>query len=550
MERFSLSTRIFIAFAVVVGTFGTAAIYGAATVAGLRHELGFLRQRAVPMLRTLKSHSLELRGFDEALQRAAPHDLDWVARFVPNARPFVRLDRILRRLSSLTGQATPPQLVRILRSPPPKLPDVGQELRLLRRSTEAAQRIESDRQLRPLLARGGKLSDDEALFKALVVALQRAVADKRYTDASRLVVEVRRVVRRVHREVDRAERRLQVVLDQRFEVAQQSESRLSLVVLVSALLAFAVSVLMLWVMLWTLKPMAELAEVVRRFAGGERGARADTGGAREIRQLALEYNRMADALAERERELVAHRDELARSERLATLGHMAARVVHEIRNPLSSIGLNAEMLSDELESLETPAPTMAPNTISEAKELLGAIGGEVERLRDITEGYLQSARSAPQIEAEVDIGALVREQAEFVRAELTERGVTIHLRIEDQAVTRADPRLIRQALWNLVRNAWEAMADGGPLWLEVFHAGLPGQAEVVIAVEDAGEGIAKEIRERVFEPFMSTKRSGTGVGLALVQEVAKAHGGRALIADPRHGEGARLELVLPAATNS
>jgi len=545
VQRFSLSTRIFIAFAVVVATFGAAAFYGAATVSGLRHELGFLRQRAVPMLRTLKSHSLELRGFDEALQRAAPHDLDWVARFVPNAKPFVRLDRILRRLSKLTHQARAPGVITALLSPPPPLPDVGQELRLLRSSKRASKRIEGDAQLKPLLSQGPPLQGDEQAFNALVKALQRAVADKRYTDASRLVVEVRRVVRRIHRGVDRAERKLQLALDDRFEVAQQSEARLGLIVLTSTSVALGVSVLMLWVMLWTLKPMASLANVVRRFASGERGARADTGGAREIRQLALEYNRMADALAERERELVSHRDELARSERLATLGHMAARVVHEIRNPLSSIGLNAEMLSEELDTLQ-PGVDEPPSTISEAQELLGAIGGEVERLREITEGYLQSARSAPQIETSVDIGGLVREQAEFVRAELRERGVSIELYVEADVIANVDPKLIRQALWNLVRNGWEAMPKGGVLWLEAFHAGVPGQTEVAVAVEDSGEGIAVELRERIFEPFMSTKPSGTGVGLALVAEVAKAHGGRAEVATPRHGKGARIELILAA----
>lgn len=536
VRRFSLSTRIFIGFAIVVAAFGTAAAYGVATVTGLRHELGFLRTRAVPLLRTLRDNGLELRGFDEALQRAAPHDLDWVARFVPNARPFARLDRVLRQIGALQDDARPPRSVNLLVGPPPPVPAVGQELVALRTSRAAAQRIARDTALLPLLGPRFEAATDEAAFVALVNALQRAVGDKRYTDAARLVVEIRRIVRRIHRGVERVERQLESALDDRFAQAQRSEERLSVIVAASAAIALVVSVLVLLLMVATLRPMAALADVVRRFAAGERTARADTRGATEIRQLAEEYNRMADALAERERELVTQRDDLARAERLATLGHMAARVVHEIRNPLSSIGLNAELLSDELrEDID----------VAEASELLAAIGAEVERLRAITEGYLQRARTDPKLEPRVDLGALTSRLADFARAELAERGVRAELHVAPGVVADVDPQLLRQALWNLVRNGWEAMPEGGTLWLEVAHGGLPGHEEAVLAVEDAGPGIADEAKARLFEPFFTTKDRGTGVGLALVHEVTRSHGGRVQPVAPQHGSGARFELRLP-----
>ncbi|MCO4761195.1 MAG: HAMP domain-containing protein [Myxococcales bacterium] len=537
MHRFSLSTRIFIAFAIVVAAFGTAAAYGVATTMGLRHELGFLRKRTVPLLRTLRDNGLELRGFDEALQRAAPHDLDWVARFVPNARPFRRLDGILSQIGALHEDARPPRLVRLLVGPPAPVPAIGQDLVALRTSRDAAMRMARDTALLPLLGPRFEAATDEVAFSSLVTALQRAVADKRYTDAARLVVEIRRIVRRIHRGVEGVERQLESALNDRFAQAQQSEARLGIVVASSAAIALLVAVIVLLVMVITLRPMAALAEVVRRFAAGERTARADTGGAAEIRQLAVEYNRMADALAEREREIAAQREDLARSERLATLGHMAARVVHEIRNPLSSIGLNAELLADELDDSD------------EARELLNAIGAEVERLRNITEGYLQRARPTPQIEKRVTLSLLLTRLADFARAELAERGVSAHVSAQDGVSADIDPRMLRQALWNLVRNAWEAMPDGGTVWVEARHGGVPGKAEVIIAVEDSGPGIPMELRAQLFEPFFTTKETGTGVGLALVQEVARSHGGQVGVVAGQHGDGARFEISLPAPGN-
>lgn len=536
MHRFSLSTRIFIAFAIVVATFGTAAAYGVATVTGLRHELGFLRQRALPLLRTLRNNGLELRGFDEALQRAAPHDLDWVARFVPNAQPFRRLDRVLGRIGALQEDARPPRMVRLLVGPVPPVPAIGQDLVALRTSRQAALRISRDTALLPLLGPRFEAATDEIAFKSLVAALQRSVADKRYSDAARLVVEIRRIVRRIHRGVESVERQLERALNERFTRAQESEAQLGVVVASSAAVALLVAVFVLLIMVVTLRPMAALADVVRRFAAGERTVRADTGGAAEIRQLAVEYNRMADALAEREREIAAQRGDLARSERLATLGHMAARVVHEIRNPLSSIGLNAELLSDELEGGADP---------SESRELLTAIGAEVERLRQITEGYLQQTRQAPQFEERVEVAALLTRLADFARAELSERQVTALVKVQDDVRADVDPRMMRQALWNLVRNAWEAMPGGGTVWLEGSHGGVPGNAEIVLAVEDSGPGVAEEVRNQIFEPFFTTRESGTGVGLALVDEVARIHGGRVAVVAGHHGTGARFEVHVP-----
>ena len=536
--RTSLPLRIFLAFAVLVTCTGAASFYGIAAVGALRHELGFLRQGALPLLDELRQSGLELRGFDEALQRAEPHDLEWVVRFTPTARPFQRVDQILAHTRALRDLSRPPRLGQFLSSQRLPLPVLDARLAALRSAHEARDRMVQDPVLRAA-APGVELTQtDAAAFDVLVDRLQRAIAEKRLTDAGRIVVEIRRIIRQVHGALGRAERDFEHVLSARFEEARRSESNLGVIVVTASLVSLAVAIVMLLAMLATLRPMTALTEVVRRFASGDRKARAATGGATEIATLALEWNRMADALAQREAQLGAQREELTRTERLATLGHMAARMVHEVRNPLSSIGLNAELLDEEL-SRGTAMDA------EEARELLAAIGREIERLRHITEVYLDRARPAPTQQQRIDLGELVESVHEFVRSELERRGVVALVTVERGVWVEADSGLLRQALWNLLRNAWEAMPQGGRVWLEVSTRLTLGGRRAVIAVEDTGPGVPQAERDAIFEPFTTSKERGTGIGLALVREVAAAHGGRIQLTSGRHGPGARFELELP-----
>ncbi|MEY3013169.1 MAG: sensor histidine kinase [Pseudomonadota bacterium] len=534
--RLSLSTRIFLGFALMVACFGAAALYGVAAVTSLRHELTLLRKRALPLLGTLRDNGLELRGFDDALARAAPHDLDWVARFVPSARPFERLDRIMAQIDQVQAVDRPPRLARALVPSPEPLPAIGSTLVATRTAREAARRIGHNPELLAMLPGEGTPTSDAEAFERLTGGLQRAVAEKRYRDASRLVVECRRVVRRVHTAIGRAETQFESALQDRFATAERSEQRLVVVVVMSSAAALGVSVLVLLMMLATLRPMGQLAEVVRRFAGGDRKARAELRGATEIRTLAEETNRMADALEAREQQISAAREELARSERLAAVGQLAARMAHEVRNPLSSIGLNAELLGDELE-----AAGVATGEGSEARELLDAIGAEVERLREVTERYLERARPAHQGSARLDVGELVGRVVDFAGAETEQRGVHVRIDAVPGCEVEADERSLRQTLWNLLRNAWEAMPEGGDVAVRVWQ----DAGEVVVTVEDDGPGIAEEAAARLFEPFFTTKERGTGVGLAVVRETVRAHGGSVRVLPPDRLGGARFEFRLP-----
>ena len=197
--------------------------------------------------------------------------------------------------------------------------------------------------------------------------------------------------------------------------------------------------------LWrTLRPLQVLRLRARQLAGGDYGRRIGLRTRDEIGDLAREFDGMAQALEEREQRLI-------RSERLATVGRIAAQITHEIRNPLASIGLNAELIADELGA-----------TQQEARRQLTAISAEVDRLSEITESYLRFVR-LPRLKLErEDPAAIVTSAMEFARAELAQAGIELDLEIAAELPDiAADENQLRQALLNLVRNAKEAMPAGG-----------------------------------------------------------------------------------------
>jgi signal transduction histidine kinase/HAMP domain-containing protein len=238
------------------------------------------------------------------------------------------------------------------------------------------------------------------------------------------------------------------------------------------------------------------------------------------------------------------RSRLLQNERLAAIGRMAAHVTHEVRNPLTSLALNAELLAEEL--AERPSSP-------EAQRLLAAMQREVDRLTSVTEEYLRVARlPRPRLERE-DVAAVVRDAALFVKPELDRAGVALELRAEGPAYAAVDEGQLRQALLNLLRNAREALqsaaSEGRTPTVSVTVERARGGVEVV--VEDNGPGLAREVREHLFELFVSTKEKGTGLGLSLTREIIVAHGGTITAESARgSGSGARFVLWLPSASGA
>jgi signal transduction histidine kinase len=278
-----------------------------------------------------------------------------------------------------------------------------------------------------------------------------------------------------------------------------------------------------------LRPLKRLREAAGRIASGDYEHRISVEGPTEISALAQEFNIMGQAIRERSVELV-------RTERLATAGKMAAMITHEVRNPLSSISLNTELLEEELAALP-------PERAAEAQELCRSITKEVYRLTEITEEYLQLARlPTPKLQTE-SLERVVRSVVEFVRDQLRSRGVEVELDLGDDGPSlRLDEAQIRQVLLNLIRNAADAVADqeAGLVHIRVTHS----KEGTELVVSDNGPGIPGEMVERIFEAFVSTKNSGTGLGLALTQQIISDHGGTIEVRNSSAG-GAIFRINFP-----
>ncbi|HWN82684.1 MAG TPA: protoglobin domain-containing protein [Candidatus Udaeobacter sp.] len=244
--------------------------------------------------------------------------------------------------------------------------------------------------------------------------------------------------------------------------------------------------------------------------------------------LVTEQNqRLEETVAERTRQLT-------KWERLAAVGSMAAKAAHEIRNPLSSISLNTELLSDELLKFEGC-------DTREAGELLDSIQGELDRLRRLLEEYMSFARMPLTNLEPVDLREFADRIARFIAPELERRGIDIEVVGGASSQLYLDRDQFRQAILNLLRNSQEAMPGGGKITIRIDED-ADGTVELVVI--DSGVGIDPANLDRVFDPFYSTKDMGTGLGLALVQQVMTEHGGRA-ICTSQPERGAAFRLVFP-----
>jgi signal transduction histidine kinase len=414
------------------------------------------------------------------------------------------------------------------------------ERRLLEEARQGAQ----DRERDALDRIGARLSqvalrldDEEKEAAALNAALPSlpAGAPRDAPGLQERIARLRTAERRVDHEIKTLGQVLQEQLDAGVQEAeaQQSAARWALILL--STLALGIGVFITWLSQRALRPIRELTEAAQRLGrGSPESVAVPEQGADELALLAREFNAMAQRLALRERELKAQGEELLRSERLAAIGRIAAQITHEIRNPLSSISLNAEELGERLRS-ELGGDASAP-------ALCDAIVREVDRLAAVTEEYLRLARlPKPQL-ARADLNEVIRDLLDFLKPELDAAGVQVERRLRTALpLVLADLGQVRQLLLNLIRNAREAMPGGGSI-----RVSTAADADFVqVEVRDAGPGIPPERLQRIFDPFFTTKERGTGLGLALAQEIAQEHGGQ-LTCTSAPGAGAAFSLRLPS----
>jgi signal transduction histidine kinase len=224
-------------------------------------------------------------------------------------------------------------------------------------------------------------------------------------------------------------------------------------------------------------------------------------------------------------------EEMERGERLATVGNMAAAVAHEIRNPLNAVSMGLQRLRVEFE----PAPR------EEYLRMVDLVQGEVRRLNVIVEEFLSLARPMSLKPEPINVAALLDEVLSLLESEARGAGIVVVREIADGLpVLHADRDRIKQVLLNLVLNAIQAMPSGGTLEIGAVAAG----GTLTITVTDTGSGIAPDALQKVFEPYVTTKTQGLGLGLAIARRIVQAHGGR-IEAESEPGRRTRFRFALP-----
>jgi len=232
----------------------------------------------------------------------------------------------------------------------------------------------------------------------------------------------------------------------------------------------------------------------------------------ELARLMETFNQATERLGQSYRKIgelqreIAEKDrQIARKTRLEMLGRMAANLAHEIRNPLGGIQLYASMLRRDLEGDAGKVRTL--------DRILGAISG----LDSLVEDMLAFGREIEPRRRLQPLGPLVEQALDYVRGTVAEKAIRVELRFDGMVVAEVDGEMMQRVFLNIVSNAVQAVGIGGRLT-------ITGSGRTV-AFADDGPGIAPEILERIFTPFLTNKTKGTGLGLAIAHKIVEAHGG-------------------------
>jgi two-component system, sporulation sensor kinase E len=236
------------------------------------------------------------------------------------------------------------------------------------------------------------------------------------------------------------------------------------------------------------------------------------------------------------------------SERIQALTLLAASVAHELGNPLNALHIHLQLMEREVKKLSggkgggrAASSADVADSARRLTQFLGVAKGEINRLDYIITQFLQAIRPAPPQIRPAQLNEVVAKTLELLQPELDNRGITVKQKLA-RALPPApfDAMQLQQVLVNLVKNAMQAMTKGGTLTLATGE----GADGVWISVTDTGCGIADEHLKHIFEPFYTTKKKGSGLGLMIVQRVVRAHNGRIEL-DSRAGRGTMFRVWLP-----
>jgi signal transduction histidine kinase len=290
-----------------------------------------------------------------------------------------------------------------------------------------------------------------------------------------------------------------------------------------------------WASARVTRPVVDLARAAQDVASGNWNASVQVEGHDEVAQLAESFNRMTS-------ELLAQKERLVQTERVAAWRELARRLAHELKNPLFPLQLTVENLIRAREH----SPEMFEEIFRESSQTLLA---EISNLKGIIHRFSEFSKMPQPQWQRVQVNEIVEAVARLFQAQFQAQGhaaIHCHLQLDQHLEPiAADPELLHRALSNLVLNAMDAMPRGGTLTLRTrLDVG-----KVVIEVCDTGSGLTREECERIFTPYYTSKQHGTGLGLAIVQSVVSDHGGRISV-QSEPGKGTTFVIELPSNVDS
>ncbi len=324
---------------------------------------------------------------------------------------------------------------------------------------------------------------------------------------------------------------LQQPTSEAFEPARRMRFRVIQFMLISVLFA---SMLAYFYSKLIVTPVNHLVSGIQRFSRGELTYRISEVADDEIGELAKNFNNMAERLIE-------FQEKLKRTEVLEALSKLASVLSHEIRNPLNSMVINMQILKRELSREQVNKERV--------EKLYGILESEIRRVDQLVTDFLLIARPPKMEKSEIAINELIDEVVMTQVADSLNKGIRIEREYKKTPLHAfVDGAKIRQVFLNLTINAIQAMPGGGRLKVELREAAKSSsplrRKSVVILFSDTGQGIDKADLDKIFDFYYSTKTSGTGIGLAIVQRIIDEHQGRITVKSS-HGKGTTFKLYLP-----
>ena len=292
-------------------------------------------------------------------------------------------------------------------------------------------------------------------------------------------------------------------------------------------------VLLVVATLWVLRPVGQVVAMSERVVAGDLNARIGIRPPGEMGVLCHSVDAMADAVQQREEQLkLATRQQIGRSEKLASIGRLAAGVAHEINNPLTSVLTFAHLLKEK------------PNLDDQDQQDLDLIIHETTRVADIVSNLLDFARERPPQKELLDVNDVIRRTVRLIRSQKQFDRITIKEELDEGIPqVEGDRNQLQQVLLNLSLNSCAAMPEGGDI--SIATSTVAGRVQIDVA--DSGCGIPADVLDKIFDPFFSTKPvgKGTGLGLSVSLGIVQQHGGAMEVAS-EEGKGTRFTISLPS----